>query len=175
MDFVPNAIVGLAGTTAVTLTGAGVDLGVVDRRTITVRDSQPYHDAQGLDLEAATRVIDEAFARAVSNAVDALRALTAELAAKDVAIVGVGLSFKEYKLPSAIEVRLRSHAMCHGAEGMMTRDALWAACEHLGLPVHAEPPRAVPATIAAAGKPLGAPWRKEHKLAAMAALARLGY
>src|SRR5690349_17333682 len=114
MDFVTNAIVGLAGTTAVTLTGGGADLGVIDRRTITVRDSQPYHDAQGLDLEAATRIIDDAFARAVANAVDALRALSAELAEKDVAIIGAGLSFKEYTLPSAIEVRLRSHPMCHG-------------------------------------------------------------
>src|SRR5207302_1205475 len=103
-----------------------------------------------------------------------LRTLVADMAAQDVAVVGAGLSFKEYRMPTSIEVRLRSHAMCHGAEGMMTCDALWAACEDLGLPVHAEPPGPVPTAINAAGKQLGAPWRKEHKLAAIAALAALG-
>jgi hypothetical protein len=40
--------------------------------------------------------------------------------------------------------------------------------------VHAEPPSEIPARIDAVGKLVGAPWRKEHKLAALAALAALG-
>jgi hypothetical protein len=40
--------------------------------------------------------------------------------------------------------------------------------------VHAAPPGTIDARAEAAGKLVGAPWRKEHKLAATAALAALG-
>jgi hypothetical protein len=165
------AAIGLCGSTAVALTGAGADLGVLDRRSITTRDCQPYHDAQGLSVADAEKLIAAAYDRAVANATDGLRALVESL---DERVRVAGISFKEYRLAPSLEVRLRSHPMCHGAEGEMTRDALWAACEALGLEVHAVPPDAVDARAEQAGKLVGAPWRKEHKLAATAALSALG-
>jgi hypothetical protein len=168
-----NAVIGLCGSTAVTLTGVGADLGVVDRRAIATRDCQPYHDAQGMPIDKAERLIAEALARATQHAVDDLRALIDELAAQDVRAVGTAIAFKTYRLSSSIAARLRSHAMCHGAEGEMTRDALWAACEALGLPVHAAPFDVIDPRAEGAGKVIGAPWRREHKQAASAALAAL--
>lgn len=165
-----HAVIGLAGSTAVTLTGVGADLGVLDRRAIRTRDCQPYHDAQGLPIGQAEKLIADAFDRAVARATDDVRALIDGLD-RDVAMAGI--SFKEYRLPSSIEVRLRSHPMCHGAEGEMTRDALWAACEALGLHVHASPADAIDPRAEGVGKVIGAPWRKEHKLAATAALGAL--
>jgi len=165
----PNAVIGLCGSTAVTLTGVGADLGVLDRRKITTRDCQPYHEAQGLPVDEAERLIADALARATQNAVADLRALIDEVGAPR----GVGISFKEYRLSSSLEKRLASHAMCHGAEGEMTRDALWAACEALALPVHAAPFDVIDPRADGVGKMIGAPWRKEHKLAASAALAAL--
>lgn len=163
-------VIGLCASTAVALTGRGPDLGVLERRAIQTRDCQPYHDAQGLPIADAEHLIAEAFARAVAHATDGLRELIEDLDA-DVRVAG--LCFKEYKMPSSIEVRLRSHAMCHGAEGEMTRDALWGACEALGLAVHAAPYDVIDQRAAAVGKVIGPPWRKEHKLAATAALAAL--
>lgn len=164
------AVIGLCAGTAVMLTGTGNDLGVLDRRAIQTRDCQPYHDAQGLPIVDAERLIAEAFDRAIGHATDGLRELIEDLEA-DVRVAGI--NFKEYKMPSSVEVRLRSHAMCHGAEGEMTRDALWAACEALGLAVHAAPFDVIDPRAESVGKLLGPPWRKEHKLAASAALAAL--
>jgi hypothetical protein len=164
----------LCGSTAVTLTGVGTDLGVLDRRKITTRDSQPYHEAQGMPIAKAEKLIADAFERAVRNATKDLQAVIDDVRAKGFDVPAAGISFKTYRMPDSIEVRLRSHAMQHGGEGELTRDALMAACESLGLTVHAEPPGEIPSRIDAAGKLIGAPWRKEHKLAAVAALAALG-
>ena len=164
------AAIGLCAGTAVMLTGTGNDLGVLDRRAIQTRDCQPYHDAQGMPIAAAERHIAAAFERAVGHATDELRELIEDLEA-DVRVAGI--NFKEYKMSSSLGVRLRSHAMCHGAEGEMTRDALWAACEALGLAVHAAPFDVIDPRTEGIGKVIGPPWRKEHKLAASAALAAL--
>src|SRR4029077_14086806 len=111
--------------------------------------------------------------RAVQHATDDLRALIDELAEQDVRVAGTALAFKHYKLSSSLEARLRSHAMCPGAEGEMTRDALSAACEALGLHAHVAPFDVIDPRAEAAGKAIGPPWRKEHKQAASAALTAL--
>lgn len=164
-----SVVIGLSSSTAVTLTGVGADLGVLDRRSIKTRDCQPYHDAQGLPIAKAERLIADALERATQHAIADLSALIAEVGPPS----GAGIAFKQYRLSSSIEARLRSHAMCHGAEGEMTRDALWAACEALGLAVHAAPFDVIDPRAEGVGKVIGAPWRKDHKLAASAALAAL--
>jgi hypothetical protein len=168
-----NAVIGLCGSTAVTLTGVGADLGVLDRRKITTRDCQPYHDAQGLSLDKAERLIAEALERATQHATDDLQTLVDELVAQDVRVAGTAIAFKHYRMSSSLEARLASHAMCHGAEGEMTRDALFAACEALGFHVHVAPFDVIDPRTQSAAKAIGAPWRKEHKQAASAALAAL--
>lgn len=167
-------MIGLCGSTAVLLTGVGDDLGVLDRRKITTRDNQPYHEAKGMPLDEAERHIAASLERATANAFADLRALVDESQREDVAVADAGISFKAYRMPSSLEARLNSHAWQHAGEGELVRDALWGACEKLGLHVHAEPPTDIPARIDAVGKLVGAPWRKEHKLAAMAGLAALG-
>jgi hypothetical protein len=168
-----NAVIGLCGSTAVTLTGVGADLGVLDRRKIRTRESQPYHEAQGLPIDKAERLIAEAMERAIAQATHDLGALVDELRTQDVRVVGSAIAFKHYRLASSLAARLRSHAMCHGAEGEMTRDALSAGCEALGLHVYVAPFDVIDPRTEAAAKAIGAPWRKEHKQAASAALAAL--
>ena len=168
------AVLGISGSTAVTLTGVGADLGVLDRRKITTRDNQPYHEAQGMPLDQAERLIAESLERATRNAAADLGAVLADVRARGYEVGAAGISFKTYRMPSSLEARLRSHALQHAGEGELVRDALWAACESLGLMVFAEPPGDIPARIDGVGKLVGPPWRKEHKLAALAALAALG-
>ena len=70
------------------------------------------------------------------------------------------------------------HALMHGAEGQLYRDALLDAAAAHGLPAY-EVPRGpaekrlagdLAAAVARIGTAAGRPWRKEQKLATVAAL-----
>lgn len=165
-----DAAVGLYGRDAVTLTGKGPDLGVVDRRVVRTRESQPYHEAQGVAIEEAERIIATALDESIARATQDLRALVDELAKAGVTVSRAGVIARDYRLPHTLAATLRSHPACHGAEGQMTRDALLAACDAVGLEVFATPLEPIEARIDAVGKLIGPPWRKEQKLAATAAL-----
>jgi hypothetical protein len=170
-----EAVVGLYGRVAVTLTGAGADLGVLDRRDVRTRESQPYHEAQGVSLDEAERLIAAALEQSTQRATSDLRGLVDHLAEDGVAVAAAGLVVSGYRLPATLAATLRSHPACHAAEGQMTRDALWAACDALGIEVVAVPAsEGIDARVEGVGKLLGAPWRKEQKLASTAALRALG-
>jgi hypothetical protein len=65
------------------------------------------------------------------------------------------------------------------AEGQLSREVIAEAAAQLGLPVHyldpkgRHDPAAVERTVAL-GRAAGPPWRKEHRMAALAALGALG-
>ena len=169
MTIGPVAI-GLHGRVAVALTGVGEGLGVVTRATVRTRESQPYHDAQGMRLDAAERLIAAAFEEAADRATGDLRRVVDELEAGGLEVVGAGVMAKQYRLPATVEAILRSHTSCHAAEGQMTVEALVEACQRLGLTVVEVPELVIDPRCEPVGKVLGPPWRKEHKLAATAAL-----
>jgi hypothetical protein len=79
----------------------------------------------------------------------------------------------------ALAAVLRSHPLLHLAEGQLSREAVEEAATRAGLPVHYLDPKGRPDPVAVEltavlGRAAGTPWRKEHKLAALAALTALG-
>jgi hypothetical protein len=170
----PAAVaIGLHGRTAIALTGRGDDLGVVVRGEVRTRESQPYHDAQELPLEAAERRIAAAAEAAAQRATDDLRRIVDEVRSQGLEVVRAGVVARAYRLPATLAATLRSHPACHGAEGRMTIDALLEACDRLGLEVVARPEASIDPRVEPVGKRLGPPWRKDHKIAATAALRAL--
>jgi hypothetical protein len=168
-----RVVLGLHGRTAVALTGVGDDLGVVVRADVRTRESQPFHDAEGLPLDQAEALIASALDAAIDRAAGDLAPIVEQVAAAGLELAGAVVATKVYRLPATLEAILRSHASCHGAEGQMTGDALVAACERLGLAVTMTPDLDIDPKVEPVGKVLGPPWRKEHKIAATAALRAL--
>ncbi|MCB1005996.1 MAG: hypothetical protein KDB35_17585, partial [Acidimicrobiales bacterium] len=94
------------------------------------------------------------------------------------------------RLPAELEEVLESRALTNAADGMMYREAVAEAAARAGLAVHRYPRKTDPTQLAAEafgttkaevaalvadfGRAAGAPWRKDHKLAAAAALWVLG-
>jgi hypothetical protein len=91
-------------------------------------------------------------------------------------IAAVGLVLGSFRLPLSLEALLASHPACHAAEGEMSREAVFAAADVLGLPVTGVRDRdiEISAAVSAMGKSLGPPWRKDEKLAATVAWLALG-
>src|SRR5437016_6875478 len=108
-----TAAIGLQGRVAVVLTGVGDDLGVLTRGEVRTRESQPYHEAQGLPLQDAERLISEAADAAAERAARDLRQLVALTADAGCEVVAAGLIIRDYKLPHTLSATLRSHPACH--------------------------------------------------------------
>src|SRR5438045_2627267 len=123
-----DVVVGLHVKVAVTLTGLGDDLGVIDRRSVRTRTSQPYHEAGDLPLDSAQKLIDTALTEASELATSDLRTLLDDMKARGLSVVAAGVVFHDYRLPSSLAATLRNHTACHAGEGQMTRDALMNAC-----------------------------------------------
>jgi hypothetical protein len=170
----PRVVLGLHARTAVALTGVGDDLGVVVRAEVRTRESQPFHDAEGLPLARAEALIAAALEVAVDRAARDLASIVEQLTASGFELEGAVVVTKVYRLPPTLEAILRSHTSCHAAEGQMTGEALVAACDQLGIDVTVTPDFEIDPRAESIGKLLGPPWRKEHKLAATAALRVLG-
>jgi hypothetical protein len=170
-----EVVVGLHGKVAVTLTGVGDDLGVIERRTVRSRTSQPYHDAGELPLAAAQKLIDKALVDATKLATKDLRQLFDDLKKQGLTVAAAGVVFHDYRLPSSLAATLRNHTACHAGEGQMTQESLLGACEALGWPVTTVlRSDGADARTERVGKLIGPPWQKDHKLAATAALHAAG-
>jgi hypothetical protein len=168
------ATIGFDGSIAVTLTGVGDDLGVVDRRKVRTREGQPYHAAVHVPLDEGARLIAQAVVDSAARATDDMRVLLDDVAAAGVSVVRAAVVFKAYRLPTSLEATLRSHTACHAAEGLMTREALCAACDAFDIEVLEVPvDSAIDPRVEGLGKLIGAPWQKTHKAAASAALRAL--
>lgn len=146
---------------------------------------QPYHEAAGLPLEAATALVEEATRAAADRAAAAVRDLVAAHRVVGVAVVAGAGSVRE-DLP--LERALAAHGTLHAAEGELYRDVLADAADALGLPVTLVGPRETAALgrrllgcddadlrvrLTELGRPLGPPWTKDHKDALVAALSVL--
>jgi hypothetical protein len=140
---------------------------VLDRRRVELVDRslprQPYH---AVAERGAPRGTIDAVAKAASGA--AARAV-ASVARAD----AVGVVATERRIPSDLDRILASHALLHAAEGHLFERAVIEAAADAGLAVHVVEPRTieVPPAVEALRAVVGAPWQKDHKWAATAALA----
>jgi hypothetical protein len=149
---------------------------VLARRRVELVDGslprQPYHSIaeEGLSLRAGQALITRVEKMALAAAVAATESVLEAGAVDAVGVVG-----RVRRIPDDLETVLASHALLHAAEGDLYERALLDAAAQLGLrgfmldPADIE----IPAAVDGAGKALGPPWQKDHKLAASVALAAL--
>jgi hypothetical protein len=146
----------------------------------------PYHAAEQSSGDAASLVARYAEGARV-HAAAALGTVLVRLGARFDVVGGALLSnaaanAKPRALPDLAGI-LASHALIHTAEGVLFRGVIESAAREHGLALHRVAERDVPVTAAeafglapaaleawaASGRALGAPWTKEHRVAAIAA------
>jgi hypothetical protein len=163
---------------------------VVDRKRIVVADSttganQPYHHAARLRVQESENHIATCAVASDQLASAAIERVVGELEARDVRIVGAAVLLASARpLPSLPRI-LASHPLIHTAEGEFFRNIVRRACERLKISVEGFREReleerakaafgksasGVQRRIATAGSLIGAPWTRDHKAAALAAL-----
>ena len=192
---VPEVVIGAtdhyARAELVTLAAEDAAPVLLDRRRVGLigedLPSAPYHhEALELDLGAATELVNRVRQSVAEHARAALSTLLAAYRARTLI-----LPASPYRsLPDSLEEILGSRPWTHAADGMLYREGLAEAAAGLGMEVRRYPRKADPAVLAAEamgtdvaavhslvarlGRDAGSPWRKDHKLAAAAALIVLG-
>ena len=165
---------------------------VVDRRRIDLVDDewakQPYHAAEGLKPDAARDVVKRGVEAAHRIAVREMRATVKREQERENEVTACGVLVADPMPDWSTQEILAVHFRMHKAEGVLFRDALVRATEACGLRLvaiheeqltkHAERALQTPASdlmkkITALGKPVGPPWGKDQKDAALAALVAL--
>ena len=190
-----NAVIGAADHYAraelVTLALRNAEPVFLDRRRVVLIDeglpSAPYHhEALELDIGAAADLVDRVRRSVARCARAALSTMLATCGARVLI-----LPASPYDgLPDTLEEVLGSRSLTVAADGMLYRESLAAAAAGLGMDVRRYPRGTDPTLLAAAalgvsaaevtaliarfGREAGTPWRKDHKLAAAAALSVLG-
>jgi len=163
---------------------------VVDRRRVELVEDewakQPYHAAEDLKSDAARDVVKCGVEAAHRIAVREMRAAVKRERENEVTACAVLIAnpMPDWSTQEILAVHFRMHK----AEGVLFRDALVRATEACGLRLvaipeklltkHAERALRTPASdlvkrITALGKPVGPPWGKDQKDAALAALVAL--
>jgi hypothetical protein len=179
-----GGIIGVSdhGGWAVLVTAAS-DGTLLDRRRIELLDAglpklPHHHEGQGLPLDEAVELVERVRVSAERHAVVALDAVTMAVPR----ILGVALRERP-QLPPTIAGRIKDYRAQNVADWVMYRNALAAAAEARGWPVHWYDAKSV---LGAASKALrvenldahflqvrravGPPWDRDHKLAMAAAI-----
>jgi hypothetical protein len=152
--------------------------------TFTYRFRQPYHTAKRIPLDEARAFISRVQAEARSLAYHAICGLQKSLHAQGYQLTRSGLVLASGRpLPNLPDI-LASHALIHTADGELFREALLHACARCGLlsktakerellneasRVLRLTPSILTRRIADLGRPLGAPWSQDEKLASLVA------
>ena len=163
---------------------------VVERRRIVTADpaipgsKQPYHAAEGWELDKATKYLQRCAARSRQLARKAFRSVISDLKKKGYEVVGCGVLLGSGRSLPALAAILASHPLIHTAEGQLFREVIIHAGQRSRLPVtgvkerelfaQAAPRLRLPvpklqSRIAAMGRDLGPPWTQDQKLAALVA------
>lgn len=163
---------------------------ILDRRSVELIESglpsAPYHhEGLALPLDEAEVVIRRTRASVADHCRRALRTLVSSLGVEAVAIQESPYN----DLPESVARVLASRPLTNAADGMMYREELASQAAAMGLAVHRFPrksdqvaeasralacsPSEVATILSDFGKSVGAPWRKEHKQVAAAALSVL--
>ena len=191
-----EAVIGAADHYAraelVTLAVADASPVLLDRRRVELIDKglpiAPYHhEALELDIDAAIDLVDRVRRSVAEHASAAISTLLATYRAQ----VLILPSSPYDSLPDSLEEILSSRPLNLAADGMLYREALAEAAAELGMEVRRYPRKTAPTALAAEamgvevaevnsliaqfGREAGTPWRKDHKMAAAAALSVLGH
>jgi len=174
----------------VTVAGSTASPSVVDRRRMQLVDSfvykfrQPYHTAEQMSLKEGAEFIKRVETESRDLARSGIDALQRQLTRVGHDVVGCGLLLSSGRELPVLAQILASHALIHTADGELFRDAIRDACTRCKLPVSgikekdlfdvaARSLRLEPAALkhrmTELGKPVGAPWSQDQKLAALAA------
>ncbi len=175
-------------------TGEG-ELRVVDRRRIELVEEadalwakQPYHAAERLKPDEAREVVKRGVEAARRLALREIQAAVRRAREAEHEIVACAVLVGEPMPDWSVDEILAVHFRMHKAEGVLFRDALIRAVDACGfkpiaipeklLTEHAErvlstPMSALMKRIATLGKPVGSPWGKDQKDAALAAMIAL--
>jgi hypothetical protein len=164
---------------------------VVERRRIVVTDqavpgaSQPYHYAAELEFPKAERHIANCAALSERLALAAIEETVRGLEERSYRIVGAAVLLASGRALPPLAKILAAHPLIHTAEGEFFRNVVRQACERLKIAIVAIPEReleeqakavlgkeagSMQRRIATMGRSIGAPWTKDHKAAALAAL-----
>jgi hypothetical protein len=165
---------------------------VLGRRRLTLvasedeADRQPYHTARSLGAARGRAIVERCAARAEELALDGLRRLADELAPRRLRSCAILTS--KSREPLDLEATLRSHALIHGAEGLLFREAVARAAVAFGVVLHPVP-ESDALTLAAEAwrckqatvekrlidlrRSAGSPWARDEKLATIAGLLAL--
>ena len=174
----------------VTLAVEGATPVLLDRRRVELIDEDlpiaPYHhEALELEIGAATDLVNRVRQSVAEHASAAISSMLATYRAQVLI-----LPTSPYDgLPDSLEEVLRSRPLTYAADGMLYRESLAEAAAELGMDVRRYPRKTDPTVLAAEamgvdvaevtslighfGREAGTPWRKDHKLAAAAALSVL--
>ena len=139
------------------------------------------------DIDAAIDLVNRVRRSATEHASAAISTLLATYRAQ----VLILPSSPYDSLPDSLEKVLSSHRLTLAADGMLYREALAKAAAELGMEVRRYPRKTDPTVLAAEamgvdaaevtsliaqfGREAGTPWRKDHKMAAAAALSVIGH
>jgi hypothetical protein len=186
METVVGCSVGTGWAVLVTVAAEGPDFRsplVVDRRRVDLvpgPDRFAYHIAAEQPPAAAERLVAGVHEQAGAAAVAAVGGLPASDLAGAVVVGATPAVGGLAPVPECV----RTHTTIHTAEGALYRSVLWDAFGGKGIAVSAVARDDLPEEVALAvgrdvaavqqlvaelGKPLGAPWRREQKEAALAA------
>jgi hypothetical protein len=168
--------IGICSRTGTAVAVAVEDASLLGRWTLDLTGqrvpAQPFHAAAGrVDAAALVR-------RAVDTVTEVAEGRLRELLAEVGPVTAVAVVVGDHPVPDELATILAAHTLMHAAEGQLYRDALLDAATALGqrgvgIPRGRLAQRLagdLAGTVAALGKAAGPPWRKEHKLAAAAAL-----
>ncbi|HKV38291.1 MAG TPA: hypothetical protein VJX67_03695 [Blastocatellia bacterium] len=163
---------------------------VVDRRRIELIDktaggmAQPYHAAEGMDLQQAGELIDTCTNQTRKMAREAFREVITACSVKHFKVIGCGILLGSGRPLGTLESTLASHTLIHTAEGELYRGALLAAARSSRLAITSLKERELFERAAAAlglpeeelqsrisemGRPLGPPWTQDQKHATLIA------
>jgi hypothetical protein len=184
-----------SGWAAMVIIGsAGSDFHVVDRRRIELVEEnefwakQPYHAAEGSGPEKAREIVKRGTDMACTVAVDRMRETIALMHKLKHEITTCAILVPDPMPDWSTDDILAVHFRMHKAEGVLFPEALCRAAKTCRLPFdtipekrldkYAEDTLAQPLsksieTIGNLGKTVGAPWGKDQKSAALAAILAL--
>lgn len=168
------------------------ELVVVDRRRLELVEEewqkQPYHAAEELKSPEARRVVERGVRAAYKISRKEIRAALKRAERVGHRVVGCGVLMGNSMPDWSVEQILAVHFRMHKAEGVLFREALAKGAEENALKVIkvpekelyefaarslSESPSTLQSRVVALGKTIGAPWGRDQKDSAVAALIAL--
>ena len=152
--------------------------------TFTYEFRQPFHTGEKLPLDEARAFISRIETEAKSLAYRAICELRKSLEAQGYRLTRCGLVLASGRALPSLPLILASHALIHTADGELFRGSLLHASARCGLATRSTKerellseasrtlrlkPNVLARRIAELGRPLGAPWSQDEKLASLVA------